>query len=160
MITELRSNKNFSLGAGLLFFLLMALAPTALELGGAARGGIAELDMLNKIGIYAALALSLNIILGQAGMFHMGHTAFFAMGAYTTAVLNVVYKWPIFATLPVAGVFAALFAVLLALPIIHLRGDYLLVVTIGIVEIVGIALKNNIFGLTGGANGIYGIARP
>ena len=143
-----------------LFFLVMALIPTGLELGGAAGGGIAQLDMLNKIGIYAALALSLNLILGQAGMFHMGHTAFFAMGAYATAILNTVYKWPIFATMPVAGLCAAVFAFLLALPIIHLRGDYLLVVTIGIVEIVGIALKNNIFGLTGGANGIYGISRP
>lgn len=49
---------------------------------------------------------------------------------------------------------------MLAKPIIHLRGDYLLIVTIGIVEIVRIALTNNLFGLTGGANGIYGIARP
>jgi len=160
MISDMPSNRNFSLSAGLLFFLIMALIPTALELGGAARGGIAQLDMLNKIGIYAMLALSLNVILGQAGMFHMGHTAFFAMGAYTTAILNTVYQWPIFATMPVAGLFAAIFAFLLALPIIHLRGDYLLVVTIGIVEIVGISLKNNLFGLTGGANGIYGIARP
>lgn len=160
MMKSILSHRNFLLVAGPLFFVFMALVPTALEIGGAARGGIAQLDMLNKIGIYAILALSLNIILGQAGMFHMGHTAFFAMGAYTTAVLNTVYEWPIFATLPVAGIFAAVFAFLLAVPIIHLRGDYLLVVTIGIVEIVGIALKNNIFGLTGGANGIYGIARP
>lgn len=160
MIRDMSNSKYFSVGVGILFFAGIAFVPTALELGGAARGGIAQLDMLNKIGIYAALALSLNVILGQAGMFHMGHTAFFAMGAYTTAILNTVYKWPIFATMPVAGVFAAVFAFLLALPIIHLRGDYLLVVTIGIVEIVGIALKNNLFGLTGGANGIYGIARP
>ena len=55
---------------------------------------------------------------------------------------------------------AAIFAFVLAKPIIHLRGDYLLIVTIGIVEIVRIALTNNLFGLTGGANGIYGIARP
>jgi branched-chain amino acid transport system permease protein len=160
MSSGMFSHRNFSFGAGVLFFLIMAFIPTALELGGAARGGIAQLDMLNKIGIYAILALSLNLILGQAGMFHMGHTAFFAVGAYTTAILNTVYTWPIFATMPVAGLFAAVFAFLLAMPIIHLRGDYLLIVTIGIVEIVGIALKNNIFGLTGGANGIYGIARP
>ena len=55
---------------------------------------------------------------------------------------------------------AAIFAFVLAKPIIHLRGDYLLIVTIGIVGIVRIALTNNLFGLTGGANGIYGIARP
>ena len=59
-----------------------------------------------------------------------------------------------------AGAAAALFALVVARPIIHLRGDYLLIVTIGIVEIVRIALINDVFGLTGGANGIFGIARP
>ena len=52
------------------------------------------------------------------------------------------------------------FALIVARPIIHLRGDYLLIVTIGIVEIVRIALINNVFGITGGANGIFGISRP
>lgn len=160
MMEKLLSHRYFSLYAGCVFFGVMAFVPTMLELAGVGGGGIAQLDMLNKIGIYAALALSLNIILGQAGLFHMGHTAFFAMGAYTTAILSTMYKWPIFATMPVAGLFTAVFAFFLALPIIHLRGDYLLVVTIGIVEIVRIALMNNLFGLTGGANGIYGIARP
>ncbi|MDL2226155.1 branched-chain amino acid ABC transporter permease [Deltaproteobacteria bacterium OttesenSCG-928-M10] len=118
------------------------------------------LGVLNQVGLYAILALSLNIILGHAGMFHMGHAAFFAMGAYATAILNTVHGWPIFATMPVAGLVAGLFALIVAAPIIHLRGDYLLVVTIGIVEIVRIALVNDIFGLTGGANGIIGISRP
>ncbi len=118
------------------------------------------LGVLNQVGIYAVLALSLNIILGHAGMFHMGHAAFFAVGAYATAILNTVYDVPILATLPVAGVAAGLFAFAVAAPIIHLRGDYLLMVTIGIVEIVRIALVNDIFGLTGGANGIVGIQRP
>ncbi len=116
-------------------------------------------DVLNTVGLYAILALSLNIILGYAGMFHMGHAAFYAVGAYTTAVLNVSYNVPVLWTMPVAGGLAALFALVVARPIIHLRGDYLLIVTIGIVEIVRIALVNNIFDLTGGANGIFGIAR-
>ena len=119
-----------------------------------------RLDVLNLVGLYAILSLSLNIILGHAGMFHMGHAAFFAVGAYTTAILNTAYKWPIFATMPIAGLAAGIFALLVAAPIIHLRGDYLLVVTIGIVEIVRIALINDIFGLTGGSNGLVGIARP
>lgn len=160
MISRIIGHRSFSFYTGCVFFVLMAAMPTLLKAGGVAGGGIAQLDMLNKIGIYAALALSLNIILGQTGLFHMGHTAFFAVGAYTTAILNTIWQWPVFATLPVAGIFAAAFAGLLATPIIRLRGDYLLVVTIGIVEIVRIALMNNIFGLTGGANGIYGIARP
>ena len=113
-----------------------------------------------NVGLYALLALSLNVILGQAGIFHMGHAAFYAVGAYVTAILNTHYQLPILLLIPVEGAAAALFALLVARPIIHLRGDYLLIVTIGIVEIVRIALINDVFGLTGGANGIFGIARP
>ena len=113
-----------------------------------------------NVGLYALLALSLNVILGQAGIFHMGHAAFYAVGAYVTAILNTHYQIPILLLIPVAGAAAALFALIVARPIIHLRGDYLLIVTIGIVEIVRIALINNVFGLTGGANGIFGISRP
>ena len=113
-----------------------------------------------NVGLYALLALSLNVILGQAGLFHMGHAAFYAVGAYVTAILNTHYQIPILLLIPVAGAAAALFALIVARPIIHLRGDYLLIVTIGIVEIVRIALINDVFGLTGGANGIFGIARP
>ncbi len=113
-----------------------------------------------NVGLYALLALSLNVILGQAGIFHMGHAAFYAVGAYVTAILNTHYQIPILLLIPVACAAAALFALIVARPIIHLRGDYLLIVTIGIVEIVRIALINDVFGLTGGANGIFGIARP
>jgi len=117
-------------------------------------------DVLNNVGLYAILSLSLNLILGHAGLFHMGHAAFYAVGAYTTAILNTMYHIPILWLLPVSGIAAGLFAMLVARPIIHLRGDYLLIVTIGFVEIVRIALVNNIFGITGGSNGIFGISRP
>ncbi len=146
--------------SGCAFFVLMACIPTLLHVCNVDGGGLSQIDVLNNIGLYAMLALSLNIILGHAGLFHMGHTAFFAVGAYTTAILNTVYQWPVLATMPLAGLLAAVFAFLVALPIIHLRGDYLLVVTIGIVEIVRIALVNNVLGITGGSNGIYGIGRP
>jgi len=118
------------------------------------------LDVLNNIGIYAILALSLNVILGQTGLFHMGHAAFYAIGAYTTAILNTIYHVPVLYLFLPSGILAGIFAYLVARPIIHLRGDYLLIVTIGIVEIVKIALINNVFGLTGGSNGIFGISRP
>jgi len=117
------------------------------------------LDVCVSIGLYALLALSLNVILGQAGIFHMGHAAFFAVGAYTTAILNTVCHWPVLWVMP-SPARRRLFALIVARPIIHLRGDYLLIVTIGIVEIVRIALINDVFGLTGGANGIFGISRP
>lgn len=117
-------------------------------------------DVLNNIGLYAILALSLNIILGQCGLFQMGHAAFFAVGAYTSAILNTMFDIPLLWTMPLAGILAGLFGLIVARPIIHLRGDYLLIVTIGIVEIVRIALINDVGGLTGGANGIFGIDRP
>ena len=131
---------------------LLAAAPLALD--------AYWLDVLNSVGLYALLALSLNIILGDAGLFNMGHAAFYAVGAYTTAILNTQLHLPVLWTLPLAGIAAALFAALVARPVIHLRGDYLLIVTIGMGEIVRIALVNDVFGLTGGANGIFGIQRP
>jgi branched-chain amino acid transport system permease protein len=118
------------------------------------------LDVCVSVGIYALLALSLNVILGQCGLFHMGHAAFFAVGAYVTAIANTQFQIPVLWLLVPAGAAAAVFALLVARPIIHLRGDYLLIATIGIVEIVRIALVNDIGGLTGGANGIFGISRP
>lgn len=117
-------------------------------------------EVMVSIGLGTLLSLSLNVILGQAGIFHMGHAAFYAVGAYVTAILNINYGVPILFLLPVAGASAALFALIVAKPIIHLRGDYLLMVTIGIIEIVRIALVNDVFGLTGGANGLFGISRP
>lgn len=137
---------------GLVLFALLLTAPLVLD-----RYWV---DVLNSIGLYAILGLSLNIILGYAGMFHMGHAAFYAIGAYATAILNTSYGVPVLWTLPLSGLAAALFALMVARPIIHLRGDYLLIVTIGMVEIVRIALINDVFGITGGANGIFGIDRP
>jgi branched-chain amino acid transport system permease protein len=117
-------------------------------------------EVLNNVGLYALLALSLNVVLGDAGLYNMGHAAFYAVGAYTAAILNTRLGVPVLWTLPLSGLMAALFAVLVARPVVHLRGDYLLIVTIGMGEIVRIALVNDVFGLTGGANGIIGIARP
>lgn len=117
-------------------------------------------DVLNSVGLYALLGLSLNLIVGHTGLFNLGHAAFYAVGAYTAAILNTTYKIPILWLLPVCALASALFAAVITRPIIHLQGDYLCIVTIGIGEIVRIALVNNIFGITGGANGIFGISRP
>jgi branched-chain amino acid transport system permease protein len=117
-------------------------------------------DVLCNVGLYALLALSLNLILGDAGLFNMGQAAFYAVGAYTAAILNTRLQVPILWALPLCGLAAAAFGALVARPVLHLRGDYLLIVTIGVGEIVRIALVNDLFGLTGGANGIFGIARP
>ncbi|HAS86288.1 MAG TPA: branched-chain amino acid ABC transporter permease, partial [Candidatus Competibacteraceae bacterium] len=139
------------IGAGL-FAALLAVAPLFLN--------AYQVDVLNSIGLYALLALGLNLILGEAGLFNMGHAAFYAMGAYTAAILNTRYQIPILWTLPLSGLVAGAFALAVARPVVHLRGDYLLIVTIGVGEIVRIALVNDVFGITGGANGIFGINRP
>ena len=117
-------------------------------------------DVLDSVGIYALLALGLNLILGEAGLYDMGHAAFFAVGAYTSAILSTRLSVPVLLTLPVAALATGLFAALVAIPVLRLRGDYLLIVTVGLGEIVRIALVNDVGGLTGGANGIFGIPRP
>lgn len=107
--------------------------------------------------VYSSVAFSQDIILGRAGVFHMGHAMFFGLGAYATAILNVHFGWPILATWIPAVIIPMVFAVLLAGPIIHLKGDYLLVATIGFNIIFIQILKNDVFGLTGGPDGIFGI---
>lgn len=107
--------------------------------------------------VFAVVALSQDIILGKSGMFHMGQALFFGMGAYTTAILNNEFGWPILATIPLAILIPALFGILLAGPIVHLRGDYLLVTTIGFNIVFVQVVQNNLGGVTGGPNGIFGL---
>ncbi len=111
-------------------------------------------------GLYILLGLSLNIIVGHAGLFNLGHAAFYAIGAYGTAILNTKYGVPIIWLIPVSALLAAGFAYIITRPILHLRGDYLCIVTIGFGEIMRILLINDPGGLTGGPNGVFGIARP
>lgn len=118
------------------------------------------IDVAFFFGVYALLGLSLNIVLGETGLFDLGHAAFYAIGAYVTAILNTLYGIPIVWLIPLSALCAGVFAYIVTSPIIHLRGDYLCIVTIGIGEIVRLALINNPFGLTGGPNGITGIGRP
>ena len=118
------------------------------------------IDVFFFFGIYALLGLSLNIVLGEVGLFDLGHVAFMAIGAYTTAILNTTFGIPIIVLLPISAIAAGAFAWLVCSPIIHLRGDYLCIVTIGMGEIVRLTLNNNPFGITGGSNGVYGIDFP
>jgi branched-chain amino acid transport system permease protein len=111
-------------------------------------------------GIYALLGLSLNIVLGEVGLFDLGHTGFYAIGAYATAILNTQLHLPILLLLPISALAAGLFAWIVTAPVIHLKGDYLCIVTIGIGEIVRLTMINNPLGLTGGPNGINGIDTP
>ncbi len=118
------------------------------------------IDVAFFFGIYTLLGLSLNIVLGEVGLFDLGHMGFAAIGAYTTAILNTSYGIPVLVLLPVSAIAAAIFAYLVCSPIIHLRGDYLCIVTIGMGEIIRLTLINNPFGITGGPNGVFGISFP
>lgn len=118
------------------------------------------IDVAFFFGIYALLGLSLNIVLGEVGLFDLGHAGFYAIGAYTTAILNTTFHIPVLLLLPVSALAAGLFAYLVCSPIIHLKGDYLCIVTIGMGEIIRLALLNNPFGITGGPNGVFGIDSP
>ena len=111
-------------------------------------------------GIYILLGLSLNIVVGYAGMFQLGHAAFYALGAYTVAILNLELGVPIFLGMIAAVVVSGVVGFALTRPILHLRGDYLAIVTIAFGEIVRMILVNNLGGVTGGANGLFGIAQP
>lgn len=118
------------------------------------------IDVAFFYGIYTLLGLSLNIVLGEVGLFDLGHMGFAAIGAYTTAILNTSFNIPVLVLLPISAIAAAIFAYLVCSPIIHLRGDYLCIVTIGMGEIIRLTLLNNPFGLTGGPNGVFGICFP
>ncbi|HEY5672790.1 MAG TPA: branched-chain amino acid ABC transporter permease [Malonomonas sp.] len=132
-----------------IFFVLMAILPHLLD----SRWQAVAITFL----IFAVVALSQDVILGKSGMFNMGQALFFGIGAYTTAILNSGFGWPIIATIPLAILIPAIFGVILAGPIVHLRGDYLLVTTIGFNIVFVQVVQNNLGGVTGGPNGIFGI---
>ncbi len=117
-------------------------------------------SVLWRTALYAMLGLSLHIIVGYAGLFQLGHAAFYGLGAYTCGLLNLHFNVPILLTFPLSILVAAVFGFLITRPILHLRGDYLCIVTIAFGEVVRLALVNNIFGITGGANGLSGLERP
>jgi branched-chain amino acid transport system permease protein len=116
--------------------------------------------VLWRTGLYTILGLSLNIILGYAGLFQLGHAAFYAIGAYTAGLLNLHFGIPLLLTYPAAILVSAFLGFIITRPILHLRGDYLCIVTIAFGEVVRLMLVNNLFGITGGANGLSRIARP
>ena len=108
--------------------------------------------------IYVMLGLSLNIVVGYAGLLDLGHVAFYAVGAYCYAILaqHGVGFWT---TLPIAALLTGTLGLLLGFPVLRLRGDYLAIVTLGFGEIIRILL-NNLDSLTNGPKGINNIPKP
>jgi branched-chain amino acid transport system permease protein len=109
--------------------------------------------------IYIMLGWGLNIVVGLAGLLDLGYVAFYAVGAYSYALLSTAYDISFWLVLPVAGIFAGFFGILLGFPTLRLRGDYLAIVTLGFGEIIRIVLLNWV-SLTKGPAGIGSIPRP
>jgi len=166
--TILKSNR-ISRTLTLLFILLIGIPVAGFE-----NSFLFELFI--QIGIYAALALGLNIVVGMAGLLDLGYAAFFAIGAYTWAIFGSpqanafisgnhfpLSGWPyfyIFAALAV--ITASLVGILIGLPALRLRGDYLAIVTLGLGEVVRV-LANNLdhpINITNGPKGISPVQRP
>ncbi len=116
-------------------------------------------DIMTLTGLYIVLALGLNLIVGQAGLLHLGYVSSYAIGAYTYAILSTSFGLSFWPGLLVGAGVAAVIAALLGLPILRLRGDYFAIVTLGLGEITRIVL-NNWDQLTNGPNGIADIPRP
>src|SRR5689334_13436422 len=122
-------------------------------------GSRGAVDIATLILIYVLLGLGLNIVVGLAGLLDLGYVGFYAVGAYSYALLSHYYGLSFWICLPIAGLMAATFGFLLGFPVLRLRGDYLAIVTLGFGEIIRLFLRN-LTGLTGGPNGISNIPKP
>ncbi len=144
-------------GAGLL--LLLIYPPLVLELTGRA-GALKWIDNFGiQIMIYVMLGWGLNIVVGLAGLLDLGYVAFYAVGAYATALISQNFGVGFWLCLPLAGLLAAFWGLLLGFPVLRLRGDYLAIVTLAFGEIIRIVLINWV-PVTNGYAGISGIQRP
>ncbi|MCX7078135.1 MAG: high-affinity branched-chain amino acid ABC transporter permease LivM [Pseudomonas sp.] len=122
-------------------------------------GSRGAVDIATLILIYVLLGLGLNIVVGLAGLLDLGYVGFYAVGAYSYALLSHYYGLSFWICLPIAGMMSATFGFLLGFPVLRLRGDYLAIVTLGFGEIIRLFLRN-LTGLTGGPNGISNIPKP
>jgi branched-chain amino acid transport system permease protein len=118
-----------------------------------------QVNIMTTALIYVMLGVGLNIEVGLAGLLDLGYVAFYAVGAYSYALLNYHFGLGFWPLLPVGALLAAFFGILVGLPVLRLRGDYLAIVTLGFAEIIRRILENwNIFSF--GPSGISNIPRP
>lgn len=120
---------------------------------------------IGTIGIYVLLGLGLNIVVGLAGLLDLGYVAFFAIGAYAVALLTAPephhLEWNFWIALPVAVLCAALTGILLGIPVLRMRGDYLAIVTLGFGEIIRVLSKSDLLtDFSGGPKGVRNVGGP
>ncbi len=117
------------------------------------------IDLAILIMTYIMLGWGLNIVVGLAGLLDLGYVAFYAVGAYSFALLSQYFGFGFWMALPLAGVLAALWGLILGFPVLRLRGDYLAIVTLAFGEIIRVVLLNW-YEFTNGPDGISGIPKP
>ena len=117
------------------------------------------IDLAILIMTYVMLGWGLNIVVGLAGLLDLGYVAFYAVGAYSFALLAQYFEIGFWTALPLAGLLAATWGVILGFPVLRLRGDYLAIVTLAFGEIIRVVLLNW-YEFTGGPDGISGIPKP
>jgi len=136
------------------------LYPVIVLLTAGFSGGVKWIDNFGiQILIYVMLGWGLNIVVGLAGLLDLGYVAFYAVGAYSYALLAENFGLSFWILLPLAGILASFWGILLGFPVLRLRGDYLAIVTLAFGEIIRIVLINWV-DLTNGYAGISGIPRP
>jgi branched-chain amino acid transport system permease protein len=118
-----------------------------------------QVDIATLVVTYIMLGWGLNVVVGLAGLLDLGYVAFYAVGAYSYALIATHYDWSFWVCLPLAGAFAAFCGIMLGFPVLRLRGDYLAIVTLGFGEIIRIILTNW-YPVTNGPDGISNIPRP
>jgi branched-chain amino acid transport system permease protein len=117
------------------------------------------IDVAVLAGIYMILALGLNVVVGFTGLLNLGFVAYYAIGAYSFALMNTRLGWDFWTAMPLALMLTTLSGFIFAIPALRLKGDYLALVTLGFGEIVRITI-NNWDSFTRGPNGIGGIEAP
>jgi branched-chain amino acid transport system permease protein len=123
------------------------------------QGSIKYVDNFGiQILIYVMLGWGLNIVIGLAGLLDLGYVAFYAVGAYSYALLATSFGWSFWILLPLAGILAAMWGVILGFPVLRLRGDYLAIVTLAFGEIIRLVLINW-KDFSGGSAGISSIPK-
>jgi branched-chain amino acid transport system permease protein len=142
-----------------LLLVVFAYALPLLELPFITTPGVDFGGVLFVVTMYCLVALGLNIVVGYAGLLDLGYVGFYAVGAYTAAILTSFHaNWPLLLALPVAVLASTISGVLLGAPTLRVRGDYLAIVTLGFGEIIRLVAVNTEW--LGEAKGISNIARP
>ena len=150
-VTNFLDNKGTQIALGaIIFSLIFPLMPFADRYW---------MDIAIMMLTYIMLGWGLNIVIGLAGLLDLGYVAFYAVGAYSYALFAIHFGWSFWICLPLAGIFAGLFGILLGFPVLRLRGDYLAIVTLAFGEMIRILLLNW-YELTKGPDGLTGIPRP